>query len=117
MRVDVSLTDDRLEVKVRTETPEAMRLLIDRAAELKAALAAHGVFVERFDVSFEDAGGARLDPDGRPFSDSGFGFEEHDDDRDSASPYDEALEWTPPDKWGFGDRTVESRRPLLDVRA
>ncbi len=50
MLVDVRMKDDELSIVVRTENPEAGRLLDARAAHLKFALEQAGIPIERFDV-------------------------------------------------------------------
>lgn len=50
MLVDVRMKDDELSIVVRTENPEAGRLLDARAGHLKSALEQAGIPIERFDV-------------------------------------------------------------------
>jgi len=51
--IDVHMDGDRLQVEVRTEHAEAAKLLHDRVAQLRAALAEQGIIVDRFDVGAE----------------------------------------------------------------
>ncbi|MFQ5589951.1 MAG: flagellar hook-length control protein FliK [Phycisphaerae bacterium] len=51
IHVDVRMHNAQLRVRVRTETAKARELLSGRAAELRAALANHGIHIERFDIA------------------------------------------------------------------
>ncbi len=50
LSIDVRMEGERLYVDVRTEHAEAAKLLQERVVQLRAALAEHGIIVERFDV-------------------------------------------------------------------
>jgi len=64
--IDVRMEGERLHVDVRTEHAEAAKLLHGRAAQLRTALAEHGIIVERFDVAPEtsEQGDGFTGPDG-----------------------------------------------------
>jgi flagellar hook-length control protein FliK len=72
------MVGDQLRIRVRTETAEARRLLSRRAEQLRAALATHGMHVDRFDVtadflSKERADAGREERSGSPASSWGHG--------------------------------------------
>lgn len=64
--IDVRMEAERLHVDVRTETAEAARLMHDRAAQLRTALAQSGIIVERFEVDAQpsDVGSDASDANG-----------------------------------------------------
>lgn len=114
MRVNVSLRHDRLYVEVRTETEEATHLMNERVAALKAALAAHGVTVERFDVAYDNPGMGRFGaaPDG--FAGA------HGDPQRSGSDGEQwghgsNMEDPDPELWSIMATATHSSRQLIDV--
>lgn len=67
MLVDVRMTGDELRIDVRTETEAARTALLERVAQLRAALAQAGIHVDRFDVTSDLPG-----QHGSPFANHGF---------------------------------------------
>jgi hypothetical protein len=67
MLVDVRMTGDELRIDVRTETEAARTALLERVAQLRAALAQAGIHVDRFDVTSDLPGRHES-----PFADHGF---------------------------------------------
>lgn len=65
VQVDIRMEDDQLLVKVRTESAEARELLASRAAQLRAALASHGINVDRFEVTADLSSGVSAEPPGQ----------------------------------------------------
>lgn len=65
VRIDVRMVDQRMNLLIRTETPEARALLETRVNGLREALAHHGVVVERLDLPLPPPG----HPDGMPPAD------------------------------------------------
>ncbi len=65
VQVDIRMEDDQLLVKVRTESAEARELLSGRAAQLRAALASHGINVDRFDVTADLSSDVPAEPPGQ----------------------------------------------------
>jgi flagellar hook-length control protein FliK len=62
--VEVRMVRDALRIDVRTETDAAREVVRGRAAQLRAALEQHGLFVEHFDVTSE--GSPARHSDARP---------------------------------------------------
>ncbi len=60
VRIDVRMEGERLQIDVRTVSDDAKKVLTERSADLRAALAEQGITVDRFDVdtdaSHDDGG-------------------------------------------------------------
>jgi len=56
VHVQVSVTGDRVEIGVQTESEEARQLVSQRAVQLKSALEQQGMIVDRFDVTTNSSG-------------------------------------------------------------
>jgi flagellar hook-length control protein FliK len=114
MRVSVSLHDDRLRVEVRTETAEATQLINERVAALKAALAAHGVTVDRFDVSYDGPNVGRFGAQGD--GSTAAHYESRGGARDDGgAALDDGADDPIPDLWGIAVPATLSSRQRLDV--
>lgn len=55
INVDVRLIGKKLQIEIRTETSEAAERLLQQAIKLKSALEQQGIYIERFNVSVNDA--------------------------------------------------------------
>jgi len=71
--IDVRMEGERLHLDVRTEHAEAAKLLHERVAQLRAALAEHGILIDRFDVATRafETGDGFVAPDGSTGESSG----------------------------------------------
>ena len=58
VRIDVRVVQERMELSIRAQTPEARDVLTSRLAELRTALADHGLTLDRCDVTLAPTGDA-----------------------------------------------------------
>jgi len=120
--VDVRLNGEELRIDVRTQTETARALLIERVADLRAALAEAGIHVDRFEVTADMAsqpavdigeGGAPADDRGAPAEDGRSEHHGHDSGGAESAPGQDAA---------FGAEQVMDARPAvatetrLDIR-
>lgn len=55
LNIDIKIVGKKLEINVKTESREATKRISQQASKLISALEQHGISIERFDVSMEDA--------------------------------------------------------------